>query len=109
MKIQKYFFLFALLSVTSAFSASDPKGYKIDGTIIVMYRVTCANGDWVDFNTYDLAKANGGSSCRGMGSSLVDVKQRPGPGTSWGKDPSSVLKPAGVEFGRPLKNGMRNN
>ena len=79
--------------MNSGFCASDPRGYVIDGTNITMYRVTCANGDWVDFNTYDLAKSNGASSCRGMGSSFVDIKTKSGSNSSkWGKELPGAIK-----------------
>lgn len=109
-----YIFLMAIFySLTSAFAASEPKGYVISGTKIIMYRVTCDNGDWVDFDTYASAKSGGASSCKGMGSSLVDIKARKGTVSSSpvGKDfANSNIGPRhpAAESGKPIKVKMKN-
>lgn len=109
-----YIFLIAIFySITSAFTASEPKGYVIAGTKIIMYRVTCDNGDWVDFDTFASAKSGGASSCKGMGSSLADIKARKGTVSSSpvGKDiPNSNIGPRhpAAQLGKPIKVQMKN-
>ena len=109
MQITKYFLLLAICSIATTFAASDPKGYVIDGTKIIMWRVTCANGDWVDFNTQDLAKSGGASRCKEMGSSFVDAKQRPGsPSSKWTKEMIPPKADPALNMIRPISKTRDN-
>lgn len=72
MKMNRLIIGLSFFYFSYSFGASDPVATQINGTNIVLWRVTCTNGEWVDYPSYDEAKSKGSGSCADMGSSIAE-------------------------------------